>query len=431
LRAHPDAPSTVNKDPLTWSTGERDALATESYRTPDNAIREYVLSLVDGGRNCTFKVGDAGTASSVTGLDDNPFGSCYPHFFFVRLVPEPFEDGNETVESHDTRCTVDAFQQMETYLRAMSEGFIDQRTSQELLCAWFLAHGTALGNLYNYTFENLCFDAFSGRWIGAFNLDKRPDEPSGFGPLPNTEMYAEVFNRLAKSVNLLDKVRLDLPIGFLYRVYTFDQTQRPVTLTNVRGTVCTSSDNAAYGDSMSAETPSTVPVPSAWAPWPDDNIGAAKISELAGCPYQMVGTRTDTEYKTEVDPAFIDAVPAPLKELIDNGNTGFMAVREDFQQGEQRQSVTYGMADECPAGSGAFWSDGVEHYRWLSKLPIVTTICELVTSGILEAPPVPPSDYKIGRTSSDACGNLAGSSSKLTLIDEQNAFIKIDLADLA
>ncbi len=431
LRAHPDAPATVAKDPLTWITGERDALATESYRTPDNAVREYVLSLVDGGRNCTFKTGDAGTASSVETLDDNPFGSCYPHFFFVHLVPEPFEDNNDTVESHDTRCTVDAFQQMETYTRAMCEGFIDQRTSEQILCAWFIEHGTALGNLYNYTFENLCFDAFGGRWIGAFNLDKRPDEPSGFGPLPNTEMYADVFNRLAKSVNLLDKVRLDMPIAFRYRTYTFDQVQRPVTLTQLDGTTCTMAGTCkAYGDSLSAVTPSTVPAPDAWADWPATIIGAAKICEIGTvCPYELVGTRTDTEYRTEVDPAFLNAVPIPLRELIDNGNTGFMAIREDFQQGDARQSVAEPDSDGCSTTAHGFWQSGTEYFRWMPKTPIVTSRCELVTSGILEAPPVPPADYKFGVASGVPCGNLAAASSSLTLLGEQNAFIKVPLID--
>jgi len=47
----------------------------------------------------------------------------------------------------------------------------------------------------------------------------RPDKPTGHGPLPNSKMYADCHNRLAKGYNLLTRARLDLPLSFSY-VYT-------------------------------------------------------------------------------------------------------------------------------------------------------------------------------------------------------------------
>ncbi len=431
LRAHADAPAIVDKDPLTWSTGERDALAGESYRTPDNAVREYLLSLVDGGRNCTFKTGDAGIASLIADLPDNPFGSCYPHFFLVQLVGEPFDDDNDSQESHDTRCTVDEFQKMEFYLRAMCEGFVDARTSKEIIC------DTGLGNLYDYTFENLCFDAFGGRWIGAFSLASRPDSPTGYGPLPNTLMYADVFNRLSSAVNLLDKARLDLPLQFMAREYRY-YDERDITLIELTGICTTVGTCAAYQDNIGVPFATTLdgstsPNPTDWAAF--TTISSDRGGNLTGCPYKVSGGRKTTEYRVEVLPDFLDAVPTELQELIENNQTGFLVDRSKSVGTYKRESVSEPDADRCPlgGGGGAHWTEGTEHYRWTSD-PVGTTDCIFVSSGLLEADPPPPFDGAIGRTGSIPetifCGSGSSTSVALNLIAESNAFIQVPVSDL-
>jgi hypothetical protein len=433
LRSHPNAPSTVAADPATWSAGDVTALRNsggtpEDYRTDDNAVREYVLSEADGNYPCVFRTGDAGTGSAVTGLTDNPFGSCYPVFFFGRLIPEPYDDGNDVSELHDSRCLVDSMLHMEVALRSMCEGFVDARTSKDIICE------TGLGNLYDYTFENLCFEAFGGRWINAFELAAREDNPAGFGPLPNTKMYAEVFNRFVACVNLLDKVRFDVPVSFQAQEHYY-RDDYSVSLTELDGTTCTTAGTCrAYGDGLGVPPAGTpAGAPSGWFPW--TTIGASKSGQLVGCPYAMASIRTDTEYRVEIAPAFVNAIPTELQELVDLGQTGFLAIRTTELLRDRREVVAEVDGDRCPTtppGGPAFWFDGAgEYYRWVTNNIDPTVECVLVSSGILEAPGVPSSDYKIGRTpplpAGGFCGNNATSGVRLDLIAEQGAFIQVPL----
>ena len=432
LRSHPDAPAAVNKDPSTWSADEvqqlRNEYATdpeinEDYRTDDNTVREYVLHQADPTKQCSVKTGDSGTASGVDGLPDNPFGCCYPHFFFCHLLPEVYEDNNDVMESHDTRAVIDSMLQAEIYLRAMCEGFVDGLTSQDITCR------TGEGNLYDYRFENLCFDAFKGREIGCFPLAKRIDA-SGFGPLPNSIMYAELFNRLVKAVNLLDKVRLDLPMVFKFRTYDY-RDDRAVALTELDGTNCTTVGTCkAYGDGLSGVA-STLneDSPSDWATW--TTIGASKTGQLVGCPYALAIVRSDAEYRAEIDPDFWLAVPVEILDLVNLGSTGFLAVRTIQQVGQRREAVSDDDADRCPTDppSGPpFWINDGQAFRWVDEV-VETVECVLVKSGLLEAPPLLPSDLKIGRTGAipegGFCGNLASSATRLDLIAEQGAFLII------
>ena len=437
LRSHPNAPATVTVDPTSWSAGEIESLrgagaTPEDYRTDDNAVREYVLSQADGNYECVFRTGDAGTGSAVSGLPDNPFGACYPVFFFGRLIPEPYDDGNDATELRDSRCVIDSLLHMEVALRSMCEGFVDGRTSQDIICR------TGLGNLYDYTFENLCFEAFGGRWVSAFDAGGGPhasgrtDGPGGFGPLPNSRMYAEVFNRLVACVNLLDKVRLDLPIQFEARTYDYQDAQ-PVSLTELDGTSCTDSGTCkAYGDGLGAGMATTlVAGPSAWSTW--TSIGASNIAGLDGCPYFMGLVRSDVEYRVSIDPAYANAVPAELQDLINLGATGFLAIKTTTQQNNRREIVPDVDADRCPENPllAPFWVEDGNYYRWVPNTSLETVECVLVSSGVLTAPGVLSSDYKIGRSGSMPatafCSNTATSGLGLDLVAEQGAFIQVPI----
>jgi hypothetical protein len=427
FRSHPNAPASVGTDPLAWSAGEIESLrngggSPEDYRTDDNAIREYMLSQTDGNNDCVFRTGDSGTSSAVTGLLDAPFGSCYPVFFFARLIPEPYEDDNNTVQPHDARTLIDQMLHMEIALRSMCEGFVDGRTSQDIICE------TGLGNLYDYTFENLCFEAFSGKWISPLSLAVRPDDPGGFGPLPNSKMYAELFNRFVSCVNLLDKCRLDLPINFLFR--TIETTgSKNVTLVELDGTICTTGGpSKAYGDGLVAPTTGVSSVTSGWSTW--SVITAVKDGILFGCPYQIEGHQIDVEYRVEIDPAFINAVPAAIQELINNDNTGFLAVSQtEIVIGKRHIDDATG--DACPSPGSPFWCDVDHCYGW-SFSSVETEECIPISSGTLVSPPLPAADYGIGRTGAMTVGtfcNTGGASTGagLTLIAEQNAYVQVPL----
>jgi hypothetical protein len=52
------------------------------------------------------------------------------------------------------------------------------------------------------------------RWFEFLPATLRPDNAQGFGPLPNTNLYARIFNNLCNAVNLLVRARIDLPLNF-------------------------------------------------------------------------------------------------------------------------------------------------------------------------------------------------------------------------
>lgn len=207
FHSHQDAPATWSATAPQWnSDGSKPASVTaleaEDYRTDDNAWRSYHVHDANPHWQADVKTGDEGVNSSLS--VGAPYGAIYPHLFLVSLLEAPYDDGNDTVQRTDTRMTAEQMEKAELYLRCMCEGFVDARTSTQIIC------DTGSGNLFDYTFENLCYDAFGGRWIGSVGEALRPENPEGFGPLPNTRLYSDMFNRIAQSVNLLDKARLDI-----------------------------------------------------------------------------------------------------------------------------------------------------------------------------------------------------------------------------
>lgn len=460
FRAHPNAPATVAKTAGTgtgWSAAQIlnlrngiGAIAPEDYRTPDNAIREYVLSEANGNYPCVFRTGDAGAASGVSGLPDNPFGSCYPHFIFVKLIPTPYEDENSTVQDWDTRCTVDAFQQMEVYLRAMCEGFVDGQTSLDIICKYYAAVNP-ITTLFDYNFENLCFEAFQGKSIGAFSLKKRPDLPTGYGPIPDTIMYADVFNRLASAVNLLTKVRIDVPLEFQSREYHYFSTNTPDLLTCTFGstdgnsagfTTCSipapcspSGTFFAYADGRGAG-PLTLYCITNWVP---ATVIVARIdaSTATGCPSQIVSSKLDIDYRMVIDPNWVEAVPQEIKDLMDLSLSGFFCVISTHQVNTRREVVTTGFGDTCGGVVDAWFdsNDNSKKFRWVTGTTIDKSYCAMVNSGRLTAPDLLSSDFFIGRTTSMPVGSFcaAGSSAssiEIDLIDQKMAFITVPLVDL-
>jgi len=208
-----------------------------------------------------------------------------------------------------------------------------------------------------------------------------------------------------------------------------------VTLTELRGTHCTTSGlAAAYGDRLGCPDATTLVdgSPSDWDTW--TTIGAVKEGQLVGCPYKLASTRSAIEYRVEIDPDFWNAVPTEVLDLVNMGGTGFLALKTTQQVSQRREIVSDADADRCPTdppGGAAFWYDDSSFFRWVDNEVIETEECVLVSSGILEAPAVLPSDYKIGRSGDlpegGFCGNLASSSVRLDLLAEQGAFLLVPL----
>lgn len=231
------APDSVPLDASKW---DLDALSEEPYRTMENGIRQYMVS---PKRLCGVKTGDTSIYQN-NHFNSDFWGACYPHFFFTKLVPVPYNDNNGKQDCNDTPVSVETMTQMEMYLRAMSEGYLagygdfvdtiyDIERGETKVCA---------GGSYDYTFRLLCARAFGGEWglsylpgfgpnpelpciWGTTNpkymVPLRPDKPKGFGTLPNTRMYASVFNQYSRCLNLLNTVRVEIPLDFETRERNF------------------------------------------------------------------------------------------------------------------------------------------------------------------------------------------------------------------
>ena len=55
------------------------------------------------------------------------------------------------------------------------------------------------------------------RWFEFLPPTLRPDNAQGFGPLPNTNLYARIYNNFCNAVNLLTRARIDLPMQLQVR----------------------------------------------------------------------------------------------------------------------------------------------------------------------------------------------------------------------
>lgn len=430
LRSHEDAPATVDRSAGSWSGGTVADLAAETYRTDDNAVREYMRHQADPAYHCSWKEGDAGAGSLLPFLPDNPFGSCYPTFHFVHLVPEPYEDGNATMDSHDTRVVADAYQQMECYLRVICEAFVDGRTSADLVCQ------LGGGDIYDYTFENLCFDAFGGRWIGAFDPAEpdRGDDPPGFGPLPNTLIYAETHNRLAAAVDLLTKIRVDLPTVISVRRHDGEASR-----TVFESESC--SDTGAFALWIDAQQPPTVNsvTPVAWDVVSLPTLLTAdQVAGIEGCPFALVTTRTDQEWKVEIDSVYQDALPDWLAGLFDVGRARMLTRTDHTVTRYSRQATDLAGSDGCCNADDlpcpGHWSGGGGvYYRWVESTQ-TETICGDGAQGTITASLPPVSDFNIGRDSDMPAGVWCGIGSvdrrEVTLFDT-TPYVEFDLVDPA
>ncbi|MBN9691296.1 MAG: hypothetical protein J0M24_13755 [Verrucomicrobia bacterium] len=207
-RLHHDevnAPATISADPGDW---DLTALKEdETYRTAENGIREYLV-YQNGLGAPSFKVGDWALNSGLEFETDAPLASVMPTVFLVQLIPEPYRDDNDDQDASDSPIYHDQLRHFELVLRAMCEGYVDGVTSAEQACEYGIA------DAYDFNEANLHYAASGNRWIPWQPESLRPDNPQGFGPVPNTDLNAALYNHLARAVNLLTDVRIMLPAQF-------------------------------------------------------------------------------------------------------------------------------------------------------------------------------------------------------------------------
>lgn len=358
---HETAPTSINRDISTWDLG---ALLTEaqSYRTDENAIREYLAWKDDTSLNCERTgPGNAADGSSVQFLPDNPYGSCFPHIWLVQLLPKPYDDGNDTASRSDTPIRHDVMLQAETYIRAMCEGYVDGQTSIDYGCT------VGVTAVFDYTFANLCFDAFGGTSITTMPTaetdalgpdDVREDSPIGYGPLPTVRLAADTWNQYAKAVNKLTRVRVSLP--FQFETQPYDETNDPkyvgaVAAFDGSADDCSGAGLGGWRAQFSGGGVSPTTMTGSWgaaSTMQGSNqvnfaSGFACSAGGAGPLFLVENTVHEDEYRFElVDPDAIEAIPETWRDMLNTH--GEMVWRRQYQeQREEHTVVTYADGTLC------------------------------------------------------------------------------------
>ena len=425
LRSHPTAPSswTVADGPGT-SLGSADLMdptygGTELYRTDDNALREYAL-WVGTARNACQRLGDNGLDSESRNTPPSPtdtngfWGSVLPHFIFVKLIPKPWEDANDTQNSTDSRVTIDAWQQIELYLRAMVEGFIDPASTYTINNCTLSEGGCAHGDsgLYDFTWESACYSAGQDiaaahtadstipadlpfRYIGAFNSTFRSDGPPGHGPLPGVQAsvsFVQLFNRAAAVVNQMTRARVILPASLKTNTFVANRAFIPIDLTAAYPTgawpascgqaLSTGACSTTYAAAAQIDAPPSVGAPSSPDGWIDagaivavDSWGLESATDTPTCcpspPAAAPGTQfydfhstTTTQFQWALtDANALAAIPENWQALTLDTDSGFLKMGSLFC----RQSLTTYVSTSATPDSG---SDTV------NALPVVGTGCQ-------------------------------------------------------
>jgi hypothetical protein len=386
LHHHPSAPASIPRDPTTWNLTD---LRAESYRTAENALREYVVNQTRGN-NCVgaTQPGNAAADSDVWTTYSNLHGACIPHLLLVQLVPRPYLDGNTSSDPSDSPLEHDPMPQAELYLRAMCEGYVDGRTSLDNGCA------TGIDAIFDYTFQNACFDAFGGRWINPIGTTPtdatppnttRPDNPEGHGPLPSTYPYSEIFNQLASLVDQLTRVRVMLPFQFETRNFTGTATVATSDVVDADngGTLC--STIPLEGVFWKGTPPNAVAL-TPFSTWATATLAQGTVSAAftaggggftcSGSNWQITTTRSTDEYRWAlIDPDAEEALPPTIRDMLDPHGQ-FLATVTRFRDRQGIQETNLAGADTC--GGLAAWAQLDGDYLKFPDLSLTETTCELL-----------------------------------------------------
>ena len=383
---HSLAPSSLDRDVSSWDLADL-LTETQDYRTDENALRDYLAHVDTGSRHCEYTgPGNTSFSSTVQLLPDNPFGTCYPTFWFVKMLPAPKADGNNSNSKADTAFTHDVMSTAETYIRAMCEGFVDGQSSQDYGCA------VGVQAVYDYTFANLCYDAFGGTSITTMPTeetdridaeDVRTDAPLGYGPLPTVAAAAEQWNQYASAVNKLTAVRVTLPFQLLVESRV-DTTTRATPATNTAGTAgdCTTLTRGFFSDIAGGGLPPTTVITPYTAAI--NASGVNTVGYQTGVAFDCSGTNfvirnqvQEDDYKFEyTDPDAENAVPPDWRDMLPGSAEMLWEVTETVTR------MTYTVESSGPSntcnGAGAFEITPATLWYYVVSEVVITTTCELL-----------------------------------------------------
>lgn len=395
LQANTSAPSSITNSVSGWNTAidAIDGISPsvgdpDDQRTDETAVLEYLLFDQDG-RDCSLRIGDvAPDADTVSGFWAGDFnGSCFPRFYFTKLIPKVYEDDNLSLQEHDTRATVDNFLWMEYVLRAICEGFVDRLSTINQLCeqctGTFPDPCSVDRKLYDYRWATLNDQANGSRWQYFLPLLVREDGQRGHGPLPNTLMYAEHFNQLARAINLLTRARISLPVLFERRQRQYEGEKAAALL---------NSDGQAAGDqfqdAVSAPPASTLISTGSWT---DDTAAEAEyrvyLDDDGGGTTVVKSLLTTQEYRVSLGDLWKNSLSTDLEALLTT-SFGFLAAKQTGRQEASREPASDDL--DNPPCTGKPFEDASGFHKWTEVGDDDEHECLLITAGLLttDAPPV-------------------------------------------
>jgi hypothetical protein len=430
------APASIARDRTGWDAATIHTEATSLYRTDENGLREYLM-LQDTGSNCARAViGDAAQFTDVWSLPDDPFGACFPFFHLTKLMAKPYADANDDQDICDTPLWYDQMAYLEVWLKACCGGFVDGLTTSNYGCKRTETNRcsvTAWG-LFDYTFENLCYDAFGGRWLPLINTTLRAEKPQGYGPSPNVRAFAEVYNSFAKMLNKLDKCRVPLPLKFEESTTTY-QTVNEVEISDSGGGTATCTNSTVHGywegscpvastylDSYGYTEVESVKARQS-ATFDMDNCGTSDEDK-----WRMILLKEVTLYRVSpVDPDSLYAIPESWRDMVPT-STGCLACVTVQLTTDTKAAVNDGSQSACNEQTN-FWPTGSGTYLRFDNGGSVTSYCTVITAGTLVASPLGVQTIPVGRDSTGSpCVGAPENSIQVTPWLDETTFVQIPLA---
>jgi hypothetical protein len=422
----PSAPTTFGPDPLTWDMA---AVRAEPYRTTDNGLREYFYYLATGTHG-SWKVGDGayrqnGGIAGLQSLDDKPFGCIFPRLFFTSLVKKPYLDGNDILDDHDTRITMDELFKLEIKLKCWCEGAVDEFSSVNNICG-------GGSKPFDFTYENLKFKAFGGGTIG-----------KGHGPVANTVLDANTFNQIAACLDELYIFRVEGLMEFQARSLNYSTT--------IDAAPQWGSGVCPPGASVAAIYEGTPPSPvltstGGWGPvgFFTASSGAALFvcgpSASGSQDLGLQASKNDIEYRYAVVSGFENAIPPNLQDLIDNRNIGVIGTIVGSTDTPRKETTTNFADTACSPGTGggpgAFWN-GSDGYKFVDDHSDHASECVLLSNGKFDAGAAPAGSFSVctypDASSGSGFDEVSGSSNRsltfTALNDAGSAIIVVPMVE--
>lgn len=441
LHHHHDlAPSSISSDVSSWDRADLTAEAAD-YRTPENALREYLVNQLDP----TYQCEKAGPGNAAAGSDilfdpDVPWGACYPNIFLVQMMPEPYLDGNDSDDDLDSVMTHEQMSQAELWLRVFSEGCVDGETTIEYGCQ------TGINAVFDYRWETLCFKATGTPWIKVMPSEEtadirsrhtRPDEPMAFGPIPTTWTVAEIWNQYARICNALTDYRVMLPWKLEARTLQDERIQSFPALTAEGDPVdCPGSSSPGF---VWSGDPGDVVAGTETMAW-TEVTAVASSTEVgfgnAGAEYTCDGTRhnvfvkrIDQEYRFAlIDPDAIYAIPEAWRDQIQTD--GRMLATEETRIEDIVAIMSGGEPNGC--NGVEVWTVGGVPIEYRANGSLVT-VCGIYPASGRVSLPAPGRVTIIGANDDPICNegaaNVSTNTRILGPIPTDSAIFRVPLTD--